>query len=169
MANRLKRFDGFQVLRSVFDVDKNCLRVCVVEGTTGGGDGFEVVISHTNDSIRLGDGSNYFTSTTIGPKNGLDVNVINSVVVTATDLDIRDLNYLTDSVTSYSPTQSVRVDEVSKNLIYIGKATIGSLTSSAVWQIQRVTVTGTVTSTLWADGNASFDNIWDNRAILTYS
>lgn len=37
-----------------------------------------LIISHLDDSIRLGDGTDLFTSTTIGPKVALDVNVINN-------------------------------------------------------------------------------------------
>jgi hypothetical protein len=91
VANQLKGYDANQVLRSVFDVDKNCLRVCVVEGTTGGGGGFEVIITHTDDSIRLGDGSKLTTATQIGLKVGLDVNVINEV-------DIENLDASKDNV-----------------------------------------------------------------------
>lgn len=36
----------------------------------------EVIISHTDDSIRLGDGTDLVTTTTVGPDVGLDVNVI---------------------------------------------------------------------------------------------
>lgn len=90
MPNNLKGYDANQVLRSVFEVDKNCLRVCIIEGSSGGGS-FEVVISHLNDSIRIGDGTNFFTSTTIGPKVGLDVNVINEV-------NIEDLDASKDNV-----------------------------------------------------------------------
>jgi hypothetical protein len=36
-----------------------------------------VNISHTDDSIRLGDGTILFTGSTVGSKNGLDINVIN--------------------------------------------------------------------------------------------
>jgi hypothetical protein len=91
MPNNLKGYDANQVLRSVFDVDENCLRVCVVEGTTGGGGGFEVIITHTDDSIRLGDGSNLVTVTQVGIKYGLDVNVINEV-------NIEDLDASKDNV-----------------------------------------------------------------------
>ena len=91
MANNLSGYDANQVLRSVFDVDTNCLRVCVVEGTTGGGGGFEVIITHVDDSIRLGDGAKLTTATQIGLKVGLDVNVINEV-------DIEDLNASKDNV-----------------------------------------------------------------------
>lgn len=48
--------------------------------------------------VRSSDGT-LITHTTEGGKEGLDVNIINpSIVVTATDLDIRDLAFATDSV-----------------------------------------------------------------------
>lgn len=53
-------------------------------------------------------------------------------------------------------------------LTYIGKAVLGSATSSAVWQIKRLDTTSGL-SKLWADGNDNFDNIFDNRASLSYS
>lgn len=63
----------------------------------------DVSTSHLNDSMRLGDGTSFFTSTTVGADIGLDVNLINaSIAVTATDLDIRDLVAATDSVSSYT-------------------------------------------------------------------
>lgn len=37
----------------------------------------ELLIVHTDDSIRLGDGTNFITSTSAGSKVALDVNVIN--------------------------------------------------------------------------------------------
>lgn len=91
MPNNLKGLDFPQVLRSVYDPDENCLRVCVVEGTTGGGGGFEVIITHVDDSIRLGDGTKLTTATQLGLKVGLDVNVINPV-------DIEDLDASKDNV-----------------------------------------------------------------------
>ena len=35
---------------------------------------------HTQDSVRLGDGTSFYTSTTVGPDIGLDVNLINAAV-----------------------------------------------------------------------------------------
>lgn len=56
----------------------------------------------------------------------------------------------------------------SGSVTYVGKAAIGSSSASSVWQIKKIDETsGTVIT--WADGNSSFDNIWDNRASLTYS
>lgn len=59
----------------------------------------EVDLAHTDDSVRLGDGTNFLTSTTVGADIGLDVYLINtSIAVTATDLDIRDLLHTQDSI-----------------------------------------------------------------------
>lgn len=94
MANNLKDYDAFQVLRSVFEVDNNCLRVCVVNGS-GGGEASEVIIDHTSDSIRLGDGTSLVTTTTTGSKVGLDVNLVNSPTVstpTITNVSIGSVN-----------------------------------------------------------------------------
>lgn len=65
---------------------------------------------------------------------------------------------------------ATRIDEASATISYIGKAPIGSLASEAVWQIFKMD-TGTSPQTIitWADGDAEFNNIWDNRASLTYS
>jgi hypothetical protein len=61
-------------------------------------------------------------------------------------------------------------DEVSSVLAYAGKALPGSATSSDVWQVKELTFTaGGDISIRLADGNASFDNIWDNRGSLSYS
>ncbi len=51
---------------------------------------------------------------------------------------------------------------------YIGKATIGSLTSASVWQIKRLDETSGLVMK-WSDGNANFDNKWDDYLTLSYS
>lgn len=63
----------------------------------------------------------------------------------------------------------VKIDENVAGTTYIGKAPIGSSTASAVWQIQKMVESANVTTVTWADGNSVFDNIWDNRASLSYS
>jgi hypothetical protein len=57
------------------------------------------------------------------------------------------------------------------NMIYSGKAPVGSLTSTAIWQIQKSIYNGNnyLVAILWANGDANFDNVWDDRASLTYS
>jgi poly(3-hydroxybutyrate) depolymerase len=65
--------------------------------------------------------------------------------------------------------RAVVVDAPSSTLSYVGTADPGTLTSSGSWRILRITYAGTVTTIHWADGNDNFDNVWDDRAGLTYS
>ena len=61
-------------------------------------------------------------------------------------------------------------DGATPETIYRGKAIPGASTASAAWRIERITIAadGDI-SIVYADGNDSFDNIWDNRAGLSYS
>lgn len=61
------------------------------------------------------------------------------------------------------------IDVASTTTTYIGNAAFGSATSSPVWQISRVLTSGTLTSIQFAGGTDGFNQIWDNRASLTYS
>ena len=66
----------------------------------------------------------------------------------------------------------VIVDELSATICYIGRATRGSSTSAAVWQIRKYTTTGIIATAIaeeWADGSDNFDKVWDDRASLSYS
>jgi hypothetical protein len=69
-----------------------------------------------------------------------------------------------------APDYAVLYDSVSTTISYLGKALPGTATSALSWQVKRLTfgADGDVT-THYADGNSSFDNIWDNRASLAYS
>lgn len=52
------------------------------------------------------------------------------------------------------------------NVIYEGKAMVGTATSASGWMIRKYTYDGdNVTQRNWAP----FNSIWDNRASLTYS
>lgn len=59
------------------------------------------------------------------------------------------------------------VDE-SGSITYVGLAEIGSLEAAAVWQIKKIEIQGSVTSVKYADGDANFNNAWDDRISLTY-
>ena len=63
---------------------------------------------------------------------------------------------------------SMRIDTASSTVIYIGEATFGADENAAVWRIRKLPTVGTVLSIQWADGNQKFDNVWANRASLTY-
>ena len=98
-VNSKERLDVLSVLAdeagNVANITAGALDVNLVSPVS-----VSVDLDHTaNDSVRLGDGTNFLTSTTVGLDIGLDVNIINaSIAVTATDLDIRDLQFATDSV-----------------------------------------------------------------------
>ena len=55
------------------------------------------------------------------------------------------------------------------SITYIGSANPGSLESDAVWLIQKISKTGSITKVEFAGGSESYSNIWNNRASLTYS
>lgn len=57
-------------------------------------------------------------------------------------------------------------------IFFVGKAALtGSAipTSSAVWQIKRLDTTAIDLDKKYADGDALFNNIWDDRESLTYN
>lgn len=67
---------------------------------------------------------------------------------------------------------AVRFDEASATVLYFGQAHAGANPASSVWQIQRITFTAPGTDDLiveFADGNTAYDNVWDDRAALSYS
>ena len=61
--------------------------------------------------------------------------------------------------------------DVSGNMIYVGIAHPREATTDAVWQIRKLGYdgSGNLTSILYANGYKRFDQIWDNRAALSYS
>lgn len=93
---------------------------------------------------------------------GLD-NILGQQVNPATEDTLLLLNSGSNSL------YSTRIDEASATVNYFGFAAAGSAEGSAVWRIKRLTVTGTVTDIKFADGDTNFDNIWTNRAALTYT
>lgn len=64
---------------------------------------------------------------------------------------------------------ALRIDDAGGGVSYVGRAKPGTITSIPQWQIKRLTITGADSVVEWADGNNKFDNVWDNRAALTYS
>lgn len=61
--------------------------------------------------------------------------------------------------------------DANSNMIYHGVAAPGSATSAAVWFIEKYTYDGSNRVTLHqlANGTDLANNIWDNRASLSYS
>jgi YD repeat-containing protein len=56
------------------------------------------------------------------------------------------------------------------NVIYVGYASPGSLSSQPVWRIKKMNydAAGNLISVKYADGDLNFDNVWDDRENLTY-
>lgn len=76
----------------------------------------------------------------------------------------------TGAALTQSPATALRFDVVDTTTSYLGKAAIGTLGSSGTWQVRRLTFTAGGGVTLeYADGDGNYDNIWDNRASLSYS
>lgn len=68
------------------------------------------------------------------------------------------------------PVYAARTDFVTANLAYVGEALPGTLESAPSWRIKRLTLgLDDDVVTEWADGNANFDNVWNDRATLSYS
>lgn len=57
------------------------------------------------------------------------------------------------------------IDEVDATTIYVGQAGYGIATSTPLWRIKKITISGT-TTTIRIAGNGRFTQIWDNRASL---
>ncbi len=61
------------------------------------------------------------------------------------------------------------LDDAGGNALYIGRAAPGIPTTEAAWEIRKLLTLGNNLEILWADGDGNYDNIWDNRASLSYS
>lgn len=61
-----------------------------------------------------------------------------------------------------------RFDGAASPVLYLGEARPGTAEGAAGWRIMRINTTSVI-KIEWADGNNDFDNIWTNRAALSYS
>jgi len=67
--------------------------------------------------------------------------------------------------------QATRVDFTTNDtIIYRAEAEAGTVDAGSVWRIRRLTIASDNDVTEeWANGDASFDKVWDNRVSYTYS
>ena len=86
--------------------------------------------------------------------------------VSALELQVASLTSL---ITEMSTQYKLEYDYVDTATSYRGEAAPGSATSAAVWRISLITVAGDDLTITWAGGTANFNQIWDNRASLSYS
>lgn len=54
---------------------------------------------------------------------------------------------------------------------YIGIAKPGTAATAALWQIRKITYTGTnrISDVQWAGGSDQFNQVWNDRAAAVYS
>jgi hypothetical protein len=71
-----------------------------------------------------------------------------------------------------APLASIVDTTTTANTTYICEAVAGSASSAASWRIQRIVVSGGITTTTWAGSAGSygrFNQVADDRATLTYA
>lgn len=74
----------------------------------------------------------------------------------------RDLEYIFGET-------ALRLDDTSTiNVIYLGVAEPGTLTSADSWQVKKLDQSSGLVIT-FADGDDKFNNVWDDRVSLSYS
>lgn len=87
------------------------------------------------------------------------------------NIKVRDTSSLLGKVqhTTAELVLTFRQDGPTGGVTYYGFAAAGTATSAASWKIAKETVSGVSTTLLFADGDVNFNNVWDNRASLSYS
>lgn len=99
----------------------------------------------TGSDSRSGDHRNV-TATDYAEKRGLDINLLSS------------------------SKDNVIIDKASASITYFGFSVPGSLSSDAAWRVLRKeVVSDTITEFKYAGGNDAYDNVWNDRASLSYS
>lgn len=72
------------------------------------------------------------------------------------------------NVTSVDSYFSIRLDQISDTLLYIGEGNLGADESTPVWSIKKMEQIGSVWKLTYADGNQNKDNVWSDRLTLSY-
>lgn len=80
-------------------------------------------------------------------------------------MSISNVSYIPNGVALPS---AQRIDNLTTT-VYVGNAPIGTVDGQPSWSIKRLTISGSLVTTEWANGNDANTNIWTNRASLSYS
>jgi len=136
----------------------------------------EVNLDVDNDGVHIGDQSTG-DLLTVNPDGSLDANVEvdasdgDNIAISDGSNNV-DLNVVGSkfALAATEPAQLIRTDKTTTaNTTYVGYADPNTATSSASWQVLRVIDSSGNKTLEYADGNDSYDNVWDNRASLIYS
>lgn len=63
----------------------------------------------------------------------------------------------------------ILIDEINDTTAYIGQAVSGTATNAPFWSIRKVVTSASWLAVTFANGAASFDQVWDDRLTYTYS
>lgn len=89
----------------------------------------------------------------------------NAVEVCISDVILKEVvEYLPEEDEVYD----IEVDTSIAGVTYVGQAQPGTAKGTAAWRIKKITDSAGGSSVDWANGNAEFINIWDNRLSYTY-
>ena len=72
------------------------------------------------------------------------------------------------NVTSVDSYFSIRLDQISDTLLYIGEGNLGADETAPVWSIKKMEQIGSIWKLTYADGNQNKDNVWSDRLTLSY-
>lgn len=88
----------------------------------------------------------------------------------ATQTTLASLLTTANSILAGGTQYTLRLDDVGGGVTYIGKATPGTATNAAAWQIKKLDESASPDMVItWAAGVTTFSQVWDNRAGLSYS
>lgn len=68
----------------------------------------------------------------------------------------------------FTQTYTIRLDTVG-DITYLGKAAVGSLEASLVWQLKKMTTLPTGLQITYPDSSSSYNYSWTARDSYTYS
>ena len=103
---------------------------------------------------------------------GVSISTGSSVTVNNTPLNPipvqqGDLNADVDEVTAYGGNLDTLIDVASSTVTYVGEAVAKSAAASAVWRIQKIDTSANPKTIKFAS-TGLFDQVWNDRASLTY-
>jgi hypothetical protein len=136
--------DIVDTARITYDADGNILTIITDSGENIVDEPVKNIrnLTHSRDSIRPGDGTNFQASTLIGPDTLLNIKQA-------------------EDPTYYTLTQTLGAST------FEGKThDLDAATSSAVWQISRTTISGNLVLKQYANDVITYDQIWDNKEAL---
>lgn len=137
------QLDQTNILQRAFQETDDRLRVDA-EITANISAAQEVIINQADDSVAIGDGTTLFTGTTVGPKHGVDANIIGGTITVSGTVSNPSVS-ATGTTAPASATYVGGLDSGSGNLIPIKVANDGTV---AVSTTGSATVSGTVNTNL---------------------